>query len=87
MQRPPISTIQAGIILRPVLVCSRDETAFGFASIHFARTISVGIYFFQSYLCRVLTASRWPNELAFLILYIRSTTVWKPIAHLIGLYG
>lgn len=41
MQVPPLSTIQAGIILCSVLVTSRSEAASRFVSIQFARNISV----------------------------------------------
>ncbi len=41
MQMPSLSTIQASILVCPVLVCSRDETACKFIGVHFARNISV----------------------------------------------
>ena len=41
MEAPPLSTIQASVMLRPILACSRNETAFIFASIHFPRSISM----------------------------------------------
>ena len=43
MEEPPLSTIQASVLLRPVLVLSRDASSYKFASLHFARTISVSI--------------------------------------------
>lgn len=41
METPPLSTLQACVILRPLLVLSRNEKANKFASLFFARIISV----------------------------------------------
>lgn len=41
MQMPSLSTIQASLLVCPVLVCSRDEIACKFVGVHFARNISV----------------------------------------------
>ena len=42
MTEPLLSTIQASVLVRPILVLSRDPTAYKFAFLHFARIISVG---------------------------------------------
>lgn len=41
MQGPSLSTIQASCFLCPVLVCSRDEIACNFVTMHFARNFSM----------------------------------------------
>ena len=41
MQAPSLSTIQASVITCGTLVCSRNEIAFKFVSLHFARNISM----------------------------------------------
>lgn len=41
MTEPPLSTIQASVVVRPVLILSGDPVAYRFAFLHFARTISM----------------------------------------------
>jgi hypothetical protein len=43
MQVPSLTTIQSSILVCPVLVCSRDQTACKFVAVHFARNIDVSV--------------------------------------------
>jgi hypothetical protein len=51
MQAPPLHIIQASTILSSLLVCSQDDTAFKFATVHNARRVSVSL---KGLLCPVL---------------------------------
>ena len=80
MERPPLSVIQASVMLCSILVCADDEKAFRFVTMYHARNLSVSpnqiIEKKRDQWSHRCLRRRWPNGLGSLKQEIPSTMVF-----------